>query len=134
MKLFGKTILMATCILPVYANATSTICSVELDDYDVLGIEVIAWDDKKRTATVSDGFRKNQKGIVTSVRKHNDGEKVNILIKYSDPHASADEAELIIFPIGEDDFRVIGVRYSYNDGHRLLDSLIGNQAAKCKSV
>lgn len=134
MKLLGKIILMAVSLLPIYSHATTTICTVEQDAYDLLGIETVVWDDQKKTATISGGINKNQKGIVTAVRKHGNGEKVNIFIKYTVPNGISDAAELMIFPMNEDEFRVIGVTYNYKNGNRLLDLFTGNQTAKCKSL
>ena len=132
MRLLNKAVILALTLLPVTIYATSTICHVK--EEDVLGVEVIAWDEQKKTAKISDGFNETHRGIVTYIRKHNDGKKVNLYIKYSKPYFGADAAELIIFPTTGEEFRVIGVTYIVKDNKQFLNTFMGNQTAICRSI
>jgi hypothetical protein len=128
-KIFG---LMLLCAVGVSnANAT-TICKLEESG---IGIKAIAWDEKDGTAKVTDMLDKTYAGRVEFTRPHGaDGVKVNILIKYDPPRFGADAAEYIIFPVGKNQFRVIGVTYIIRNNERFLDTDEGNHVATCISL
>lgn len=75
-------------------------------------------------------FNETHRDIVTYIRKHNEGKKVNLYIKYSKPYFGEDATELIISPTIGEEFRVIGVTYILKDNKQFLNTFMGNQTAK----
>lgn len=112
--------------------AASTICKVEKS---AIGVKAIAWNDENEAAKITDALGKTFEGRVTFRTKHDqDGEKVNIYIRYQKPYYGQDEAEYIVFPIARDQFRVIGVTYIVREGKRHLSTSSGNHLATCLSM
>ena len=112
--------------------ANSTICKLEGDP---IGIKALAWDDATFAARVTDIMDNIHDGKVTLVREHKPyGTKTNILIKYQQPYYGADAAEYVVFPVGKNQFRLIGVTYVLNDNSYRLSTLVGNYSAICISM
>jgi hypothetical protein len=125
-RIFG---LILLCVTVAANTNAATICKLEDSG---IGIKAIAWDEKDGTARVTDMLNKTYPGRVEFTRPHSaDGEKVSILIKYDPPRYGADAAEYIIFPVGKNQFRVIGVTYIIRNNERYLNSLEGNHEATC---
>jgi hypothetical protein len=121
--------ILSLCVMSANANAASTICKVE---GGAGGIKAIAWNEDN-TAKVTDSVNATFSGRVTLKRKHNDGEKVNILIKYDPARYGADAAEYMVFPV-DGQFRVIGVTYVIRDNEKFLNTYDGNFLATCLSL
>jgi hypothetical protein len=109
----------------------STICKVE---DSTTGIKAIAWNEEDGTAKITDSMNNTVAGRISLKRKHNDGEKVNILLRYDRPHFGADAAEYIVFPVGNGQFRVIGITYIIRNGEKFLNTADGNYSATCVSL
>lgn len=130
MKILLKVILTLSLLLSV-SWANSTICSLE---ESLTGIKAIAWNNDTGIAKITDEFNNSHEGMVTLTRKHNDdGDKINIYIKYDKPYFG-DAAEFIVFPIGKNKFRVIGVSYILKGSDKFLNSSQGNYSATCLSM
>jgi hypothetical protein len=125
-------VLMLLCATAVSNANGATICKLEDSG---TGIKAIAWDENDGTAKVTDSLNKTYAGRVEFTRPHSaDGKKVNILIKYDPPSFGADAAEYIIFPVGKNQFRVIGVTYIIRNNERYLNTEEGNREATCISL
>jgi len=114
----------------VFAN--STICKLEGDP---IGIKALAWDDATFAAKVTDTLDNIHDGKVTLAREHKPyGTKTNIFIKYRQQYYGADAAEYVVFPVGKNQFRIIGVTYVLNNNSYHLNTLVGNYSAICYSM
>ena len=113
--------------------ANSTVCHlVETTGY---GIKAISWDSSTLEAKIIDEKDKTHKGKVTLSREHKPyGIKTNIFIQYKKPYFGADAEEYIIFPVGIEKFRIIGVTYHWSKNKYHFNSLRGNRSAKCLSI
>jgi hypothetical protein len=112
--------------------AGSTICKVEESS---IGIKAIGWNDENMTAKVTDSLGDSFNGVITLKRQHSsDGEKVNLLFEFGKPRLGLDAKEYIVFPIGKNEFRVIGVAYIVRGGQRYLEMSEGNYKATCISM
>jgi hypothetical protein len=112
--------------------ARSTICKVE---DNVSGIQAIAWNDEQNTAKITDSLNSSFDGVITLKRQHgDDGDKVNLLFVFTNPYFGSDAAEFIVFPVGKNKYRVIGVTYVVSGGKRHLSTSMGNDAATCLSM
>ena len=131
MKILLKVILTLSLLLSV-SWANSTICSLEESS---TGIKAIAWNNDTGVAKITDVLNDSHEGMVILIRKHNDdGNKINIYIKYDKPYFGDDAAEFIVFPIGKNKFRVIGVSYILKGSDKFLNTSKGNYSATCLSM
>ena len=106
----------------------STICKIE---DSLTGPKAIAWNDEDGTAKITDMLNKTFAGRISLKRKHDGGEKVNIYVKYEQPYYGDDAAEYIIFPVGNGQFRIIGVTYVIRYNEKYLNTSSGNYLATC---
>ena len=114
------------------AFANSTICKPEESS---IYIKAIAWDDSTLVAKVTDLLNNTHEGKVTLVREHKPyGVKTNVFIKYQQTYYGADAEEYIVFPTGENRFRVVGVTYVFRNNEYHLNSSKGNYSATCLSM
>jgi hypothetical protein len=128
-----KLILIATFILfPTVSLANSNICKLEENSFSA---QAIAWDSFNGKAKVTDTFNETHLGQVTLQREHAPwGVKTNIFVKYDSPKYGEDAAEYVIFPTGENEYRVIAVTYVLSDGRYHLSTSKGNYTATCISL
>lgn len=124
--------IIALILFSPYVLANSTICKLE---ESLTGIKGIAWDSSTLVAKVTDSLDRTHEGKVTLVREHKPyGEKTNIFVEYEQPYYGADAAEYVVFPTGENEFRVIGVTYVFKGSKYHLSTSKGNYKATCLSM
>lgn len=107
--------------------AETTYCQI----FSELSFRSIEWDDKSGLAKATDFSGETYPGKVSSIRKHNQGVKVNIDIDYRPAALGERPAEFVIFQDSNVSFKVFGVSYKLKDGKRLLDISWGNNKAEC---
>jgi dihydrodipicolinate reductase len=134
MKISHKIAICLLTFLPIQIYAKSTICSVTSEESDLFGIQALTWDEQTKVAKIRDMLGENYTGVVTYTRNHDEGKKTNIYIKFSKPYYGSDAAEFIVFPISENEFRVIGVTYILRNNKQLLSILMENDPATCVSI
>lgn len=108
-------------------SANTTICKIEENSS---GIKALAWDDQG-AAKITDKFNVDHSASVIFKRKHNNGYKVNIFVKYEKNNYGSDASEFIVFPIPDGGYRVVGVSYIYSGSKQYLNSSEGNYSATC---
>jgi len=95
------------------------------------GVEFMRLDTDKLTVLL-----KNRSGTfngkITSIRKHNDGQKINLYLENTDPFEAGQNSEYIVFT-WKNKYRVLGVNYIIEKGERVLDTLAGNNEIECKN-
>ncbi|MBI2182508.1 MAG: hypothetical protein HYU31_17030 [Deltaproteobacteria bacterium] len=116
------------CGLMAGNSNASTICKIE---DSLIGIKAIAWNDEDGTAKITDTLNNTLAGRISLKRKHDGGEKVNIYLKYERPYYGDDAAEYMIFPVGNGQFRIIGVTYVIRNNEKYLNASSGNFLATC---
>lgn len=134
MKISHKIAICLLTFLPIQIYAKSTICNVTNEEAGLFGIQALTWDEQTKVAKIRDILGENYTGVVTYTRNHNGGKKTNIYIKFSKPYYGSDAVEFIVFPISENEFRVIGATYILRNNKQLLDTLMGNNPATCGSI
>ena len=120
--------LWLTLLSPI-AFAESTICSFK-DNFD---FDALEWDNDTGVAKLATLLGREYVGRVSLVRKHNDGEKVNLIFHLDESHYGTDAYEIIVFPAG-DEFRTITVGYIDVEGKLYFDSFPGNTAVNCVTI
>ena len=134
MKISHKIAICLLTFLPIQIYAKSTICNVTNEEAGLFGIQALTWDEQTKVAKIRDILGENYTGVVTYTRNHNGGKKTNIYIKFSKPYYGSDAVEFIVFPISENEFRVIGVTYILRNNKQILSILIENDPATCVSI
>jgi hypothetical protein len=122
-------VILALSLLPTVSWANSTICKLE----ENLVLTAIAWDDDTGVAKIS-MLNNSHEGMITRTTKHDDGNKTNIYIKYDKPYYGDDAVEFIVFPVGKNKFRIIGVSYILKGREKFLNTSMGNYSATCLSM
>ena len=117
-------VILTLSLLPTAPWANLTL--YKLED-DLTSIKAIAWDSETGVAKITDRHNDSHEGMVTLTRKHSALEnKTNIYIKYEESYYGEDAAEFIVFPdlypVGENNFRVIGVSYILKGGEKFLST------------
>ncbi|ASA57409.1 hypothetical protein [Vibrio gazogenes] len=122
-----------TCVLILLSPivvAQSTTCTLEESEF---GIKTIVWDSSTLAAKVTEYSNDIHEGKVTLEREHQPyGVKTNIYVQYQQPYFGQDAAEYVIFPTGQDQYRVIGVGYVFRNNQYYLSTSQGNYQATCK--
>ena len=65
-------------------------------------------------------------------RPHDSGSKVNLF--FPDVQPFSEDQEYIVFPVGKEQHRIIGVSYRTINGTRVLNASLGNYEAHCSSL
>lgn len=108
-----------------------SICTPMPGEDTLFGAKTVHWDEETGKARMEDMQGRKLNGIITNIRKHNKGSKVNLLFKLKDKAYGADETELLIFPVSDNEYRIIQVKYIIKNGVRLLDKADGNYKSQC---
>ncbi len=132
MKTYASQIGVLFCltVTALSANASSTICKVSGDSVAPVAI---SWDTDTNAAKVTFTVEGTLDGRVTLVRKHDSDNKYNLRFITRDQGVN-DELEFIVFPTGQDKYRVIGVGYKVINGERFLNVGRGNSEARCNTI
>ena len=86
-----------------------------------------------RQAKADFGRYGKKSGELTLSRPHDDDIKVNLVFPSSDPRI-ADQFEIIIFPVGLGEYRMLGVAYTILDGQKHPSLELGNENASCSTL
>jgi len=125
-KIISSILLTLSTTINIYAS--QYICKIN----DSCDFTTIGWNTVTKTAKLIESSGKVDIGKVTLSRKHDEGFKVNIDIKYVN-HSYRDMSEFIIFTVGKE-HRVIGAGFIIKDGKKYLDISYGNHKADCLSL
>ena len=95
---------------------------------------VVSWDSVTHQAKAEFNTYGTKSGKLTLSRKHGDySNKVNLVFPPSSP-LFGDEFEIIVFPVGRNAFRALGVAYVISDGSKHLSISLGDADAVCNSL
>lgn len=121
------------CLLSVcaVANAKSTICK---GGDGVGAVTSLAWDWETRIARVSLSPREQAPARVTSIRPHDKGFKVNIVVEFAKRNFGTDVTEYVVFTIGAGNYRILQVNYVLVDGQRLVNSVMDADDLTCETL
>ncbi|MFN3019310.1 hypothetical protein ACK1CN_25560 [Vibrio coralliilyticus] len=123
--------LLSGLLMSVPALASNVICSKSGSAHSTL--KAIAWNTESRIATLKTTTGDELKGMVTAVRDHSNGKKVNMLFEHNPPYYGADKTEFVVFPVSRS-HRAIGVTYAEVEGSTLLDTSQGNTEVSCMEL
>ena len=129
MRRLGSLILMLVASPTVLGS--TTICKV--DGNSATLPTAVSWDTSTNQAKADFSLYGKKSGTLTLSRPHDDGAKVNLVFPSSDS-SLANQFELIVFPVGRNEYRILGVAYSIIDGQKHLTLGLGNETASCSTL
>lgn len=108
----------------------STLCQIKELNTE---LTAIGWDSETMQAKYQDSMNETHAGVVTLVRKHGSGEKINLSFDFGRNYYGLTSVEFIVFPV-PGTHRVIGVGYVDIGGVRALTTFIGAYDAVCVTL
>ncbi|WP_180076621.1 hypothetical protein [Acinetobacter sp. YH12106] len=133
MNLLHKISVLLLGFLPINLYANSTICILNQDELNLISAKTLVWDQQTKKAKFTDMRGNTYNGAVIATKKHGEhGNKTNLY--FNKNYVFSDAVEFMVFPVDENNFRVIGVAYLLKNNRQVLDMSLGNNLAKCEQI
>lgn len=115
------------------AFGSTTICKIE-DPKFALMPKAVAWDTSSKTAKAEFKVQGKISGKLVRNQKISRDNPMMVNLIFSPHDEFGDEFEILVFSIGKNEYRVMGVIYDLSEGHRYLSGELGNEKASCNTL